>query len=513
MVCAPDRLAAEAGVATLRVGGSAADAAVAASAVLAVTFQHACGMGGDLFALVHDGREVSCVNASGRAGSGADAGALRGSGLAEIPLRDHIAAVTIPGCVDGWLALHDRHGVMPIADVLAPAIDYARNGFPASPSLAMAVPAIVDRPGADDYRAVAPVRPGTVIRRPLVADTLASIAGSGRNAFYQGAFGRGLIALGGGLFAAGDLERPQADWPPPLAVNAFGRRIWTAGPNSQGYLTLAAAWIASGLDIPRDADDPAWAHLLIEASRQASYDRPDILSDHADGVALVAPERLAPRRAAIDQRRAATLGAESHRGGGTISLCAVDSERRGVVLVQSNAAGWGSYLIEPATRIFLQNRGIGFSLIPGHPAEYAPHRRPPHTLAPALVTARDDALAAVLGTMGGDSQPQIIVQLLSRWLGCGQDPGDAVAAGRWVLSSVAPGSGFTTWDAAGRVAVDVESHAPARWDAGLDRRGHIVRRHPPMAGGFGWAQFIAVDGDQLAGGSDPRPGSGGIACW
>src|SRR5262249_43021009 len=123
MVCAPDRLAAEAGLAIMRAGGCAVDAGVAAGAVLAVTFQHACGMGGDLFALVHDGRDVRCVNASGRAGSGADATALRAQGLTEMPLRSHIASVTMPGCVDGWLALHSHHGRLPLREVLAPAVD------------------------------------------------------------------------------------------------------------------------------------------------------------------------------------------------------------------------------------------------------------------------------------------------------------------------------------------------------------------------------------------------------
>ena len=513
MVCAPDHLAAGAGVAMLRAGGSAADAAVAAGAVLAVTFQHVCGMGGDLFALVHDGAEVSCLNASGRAGSGADPVRLRAEGLTALPLRGHIASVTIPGCVDGWLALHHRHGVLPLAAVLAPAIGYAADGFRASPTLATAVPNIVDRPGAEDYAAVAPVAAGTVVRRPGVARTLTAIATDGRTPFYEGEFGRGLVAMGNGQFAPTDLQQPQADWVTPLSVDAFGRRLWTAPPNSQGYLTLAAAWLADGVELPADAGDPLWAHLLIEASRQAAYDRNRVLNEHADGAALLDPGRLQPRRDAIDQDRVAGLGREHHRPGGTISLCAVDGAGRGVVLIQSNAAGWGSYLIEPSTRIFLQDRGVGFSLEPGHPAEYGPGRRPPHTLSPLLVTNPDGTLAAVLGTMGGDSQPQILLQLLARWLRSGEAPATAVDAGRWVLSSLDGGSGFSTWEEGGTVAVEVEGHAPRTWEAGLAARGHLVRSQPQGAGGFGWAQFIAVDGDRTQGGSDPRSGSGAVASW
>jgi gamma-glutamyltranspeptidase/glutathione hydrolase len=129
------------------------------------------------------------------------------------------------------------------------------------------------------------------------------------------------------------------------------------------------------------------------------------------------------------------------------------------------------------------------------------------------VTDPTGALAGVLGTMGGDSQPQLLLQLLFRWLGSREHPADAVAAARWALSSVDPGTGFTTWAQGGRVAVDVEAHAPAAWDTALAERGHVVRRHVSGAGGFGWAQFIAVHGDDLVGGSDPRPGAGAAARW
>jgi gamma-glutamyltranspeptidase/glutathione hydrolase len=512
MVCAPDHLAASAGLSMLRAGGSAADAAVAASAMLAVTFQHACGMGGDLFAMVHDGTAVSSLNASGHAGSGADPDRLRSSGVTEMPLRDDIAAVPVPGCVDGWLALHERHGRLDLAEVFEPARRAAADGFPASPSLADSVGNVLHLPGAADYTAAGPIRPGTVIRRPGVARTLAAIAAGGRSAFYEGEFGTGLLALGDGEFSPDDLARSQADWVSPLAIDAFGRRLWTVPPNSQGYLTLASSWIADGLDIPADPADPRWAHLLIEATRQAAFDRTAVLSDRADGQALLDPTRLGPRRHAIDPNRAAGLGGDV-RGGGTIFLCAVDGDRSGVSLIQSNASGWGSHLVEPATRIFLQDRGIGFSLTPGHPAEYGPRRRPPHTLSPALVTTTSGELDAVIGSMGGDSQPQVLLQLLARLLVAGEEPGPAIAAGRWSLASTGAGSAFDTWRDAGIVRVLLEGHAPDSWDAGLAIRGHEVERRPPYDSGFGWAQAITVDGGSLAGATDPRPRSGGAAAW
>ena len=239
------------------------------------------------------------------------------------------------------------------------------------------------------------------------------MADGGRDGFYRGEFGAGLVALGGGEYVPDDLATTSAQWVEPLGIDAWGHKVWTAPPNSQGYLTLAAAGILQGLDVPTDPGDPRWAHLLVEASRQAGHDRLRVLFDGADGRALIAPERLAARRASIHPDRAAVLADPPPRAGGTIYLAAVDRDRMGVSLIQSNASGWGAHIVEPATRIFLQDRGIGFSLEPGHPAEYGPRRRPPHTLSPALVTTAAGDLRIVLGTMGGDSQPQIVLQLLA----------------------------------------------------------------------------------------------------
>lgn len=519
MVCAVDQVAAEAGVSLLRAGGSAADAAVGTSAVLAVTTQHMCGMGGDLFALVHDGDTEAdggapaVLNASGRAGSGADPERLRAEGHVEMPFRDDVRSVPVPGCVDGWVALHERFGRLPLAEVLEPARRYAADGFCVSPTLAASARLLVGHPeGGDFLPGGRPPAPGTVLRRPGIARALEAVARGGRAAFYEGEFGEALVALGGGEYTEADLSRSQADWVEPLGLDAWGARLWTVPPNSQGYLTLASAWIAEGLALPDDPDDPAWAHLLIEASRQAGHDRLEVLHERAAGTDLVAPERLRPRRQAVDPDRAAVLG-DAYAGGGTIYLCAVDAERKGVSLIQSNAAGFGSMLFVPRLRIALQNRGSGFSLEPGHPAEYGPGRRPPHTLSPALVTRPDGSLQQVVGTMGGDAQPQVVLQLLARMLAAGQSPGDAVAAGRWMLSSLQSGTGFDTWRARGAVQVLVEGHAPRGWDEGLAARGHTVERTGAFDSGFGHAHTIVVDGDHLAGASDPRPLAGAAASY
>ena len=509
MVCAVDHLAAQAGVAMLRAGGSAADAAVAASAVLAVTTQHMCGMGGDLFALVHQpgDAEPAVLNASGRAGSGADPDRLRREGHRVMPTSEDIRAVPVPGCVDGWVTLHQRFGRLPLGEVLQPARDYAANGFAASPFLAWTASSVASLPGGADFATA--IAPGSIVRRPGVARALDAVVSDGRDGFYRGEFGAGLLRLGAGEYAESDLARTNADWVAPLGVDVWGHRVWTVPPNSQGYLTLAGAWIASGLPLPDDADDPLWAHLTVEAARFAAYDRLEVLHENADGAALVAPDRLGPRRDAVDVGAAAALG-DSYRDGGTIALCAVDRERMGVSLIQSNASGYGVGIAEPSTGIFLHNRGLGFSLEPGHPAEYGAGRRPPHTLSPALVT-RGDALAMVIGTMGGDTQPQILLQLLTRTLHNGADAGDAIAAPRWALSESAAGGGFSTWSGRGAgVRVALEESAPAAWAPGLAGRGHDVEVTP---GNYGHAHVIAVRDDHLEGASDPRALSGEAASY
>ncbi|MFP5321435.1 MAG: gamma-glutamyltransferase family protein [Acidimicrobiia bacterium] len=514
MVCSVDHLASGAGIAVLRAGGSAVDAAVATSAALTVTTQHMCGMGGDLFALVHhaDGEPPACLDASGRAGSGADAEQLRSEGHARMPMDEDVRAVTVPGCVDGWVALHERFGRLPLADVLEPARVLAEEGFPASPLLAFMVPVIAHVEGADDYTRQ-PVEVGTVIRRPGVARTLAAIGADGRAAFYEGEFGEGLRRLGAGLYDADDLAREQAGWRAPLGVDVWGHRAWTVPPTSQGYLTLAAARVAELAGFEPGAaphpDSDRWAHLLVEAARLAGHDRLDVLHDGADGDALLADERLAPRAERLDPERRTAPPAPAGSGD-TIYLCTADGDGQAVSLIQSNARGWGAHLAVPEVGIFLHNRGIGFSLEPGHPAEYAPGRRPPHTLAPALVQRADGSLRSVLGTMGGDTQPQVVLQLLARTLLADQDPARAVGAARWRLGD----GGFQTWADGGPALVGVERGVPEPWVEGLRARGHQVEVQDPWNSGYGHAHLIERRADgTLAGAADPRALTGATATW
>jgi gamma-glutamyltranspeptidase/glutathione hydrolase len=503
MVASVDHLASAAGIAMLQRGGSAVDAAVAASAVLAVTTPHMCGMGGDLFALVHteDEPTPAALNASGRAGSGADPEQLRLEGHDVMPMFGDLRSAPVPGCVDGWLALHDRFGRLPLGTVLEPAIGYAASGFPASPILSGMASQLRGVDGADDLVGHGPLHPGDLVRRPGVALELQAIASTGRAGFYAGRFAEGLLELGNGEYTPDDFVTPLADWVTPLCQHLWGHDVWTIPPNSQGYLTILGAAIAEGLPLPDDPDEGLWPHLLVEAARAAAYDRPGRLYEGADVTPLFVESEIDRRRALIDPDRRALIASPAGAGD-TMYLCAVDQNRMGVSLIQSNAKGFGCNVFEPTTGIGLHNRGIGFSLQPGHPAEYGPGRRPPHTLAPALVANPDGSLRAVIGTMGGDAQPQILLQLLTRLLRHRQSAGAVIGAPRWSLLGAE--TGFDTWIDPDATRVAVETIAPNAWDEGLRTRGHDVVPIDGIMGTFGHAHVIEVDGDSLAGSADPR---------
>ncbi|MBT8239653.1 MAG: gamma-glutamyltransferase [Acidimicrobiia bacterium] len=495
-VCTVDYRASQAGVDVLNDGGNAVDAAIAANAVLTVVSQHMCGMGGDLFALVHLGEEEpACLNASGWAGAGADPDRLRSEGHLSMPFKGDIRSTPVPGCVDGWFALAERFGTVPLDRLLEAAHRISAEGFEIPDHLVQSSARVAGVTEADDYQNLVE---GALLKRPATAAVLDDIRTRGRDGFYLGRFGQSLLELGAGEFSPNDMEHHHAEWVDPLNLDAWGHRIWTVPPNSQGYLTLASAGIADGLDLPT-IDDDLWVHLLVESARHASYDRIDSLYDGADGFALIAPERLAARRANISGDRTASLG-DTYSGEGTIHMVTTDANGGGVSLINSNAAGFGVNLVVPGTGIFLQNRGSGFNLTPGHPAEYQPGRRAPHTLAPALVTHADGSLRTVLGTMGGDAQPQIMLQMLARLLHNGQSPGEVLGAPRWILEPP-DSTGFDTWEIPDAPNVILEPAAPVEWVAGLETRGQKVEHRRVNVG---HAHMIDLAGGIAHAATEPR---------
>jgi gamma-glutamyltranspeptidase/glutathione hydrolase len=516
VVCAADQLAARAGLALLDEGGSAADAAVAAGLAMAVVGPHFCGLGGDALMVVSaPGADPVALLGVGRAGSGADPAGLRAQGHAVMPLRDDLRSVPVPGALDGWLALHERFGRRPLERVLAPARTLAEEGFAATTLLHLAAHLVAGRPGTEDLcPGGRPPAVGQRVRLPALARTLGAVAERGRDGLYAGEAGRALLEAGRGLYAPEDLARSQAEWVTPLRLRAFGHDLFTVPPPSQGYLTLAGARVAELAGLPGDEGDPLWPHLVVEAARAVGHDRPAVLFDGADGQALVSGDRLAQALARIDPDRAAppdvaAPGSPAPDGprlgpGDTTHLCALDEDGLGVTLTQSNALDFGSHLVAGTSGVFLHNRGLGFSLEPGHPAELSPGRRPPHTLSPGLALRPDGSLALLFGTMGGDAQPQILVQVLARVLGRGLTPAAALDRPRLALDAPAAGPFRLWWG--DDLTVRPERSAPSSWAPGLLERGHRVLEvaaYDPVS--VGCAQAIAVDPDGAQwGGADPR---------
>ena len=500
-VASADARASEAGLAVLASGGNAVDAAIAANAVLAVTAPHLCGLGGDLLALVYVHGSVDCLISAGRAGSFSDPAAMRAQGLTTMPLVGDPRSVTIPGCVDGLLALQRRYGTRAMDDLFAPAIALAERGFMAGSPLAASVARLGEparRQLSELSRQV--VDESSVVRRPGVARTLRTVSACGREGFYRGEFGAGLLTMRGSTITPTDLATDCARWTTPLRARAWGVELWVAPPPSQGYLLPASAVLAQSCDLP-DPSDVAWADLLIACATTVGFDRPEVLYDGADGEHLLA--RAAARGEWLGRPRQQSPG----QAGDTTYLCVTDADGMAVSLIQSNAAGFGSQLAEPSTQINLHNRGLGFNLIAGHPAELTPGKRPPHTLVPAMATD-DQGLRAVFGTMGGDAQPQILLQLAARLFHHGQWPADAVDAGRWALR--AP-TGFDTWTS-GETEVAVEAQAPPSWLPGLADRGHRVVRLPAFDSAVGHAHVIARRPDgSWAAAADPRTVIGSAA--
>ena len=503
MISSADALATRAGLEILKRGGNAVDAVIATSSTMAVVAPHLCGMGGDLFALVHRNGEVHSLNSAGRAGSGVDADQLRELGFTSMPMVGNFNSVTVPGCVAGWLALHERFGTLSLEILFETATSLAENGFPASPLLISALQRLdaTIKPNFAELLRQA-TSTNSIVKRDGLARTLRSVAKTGRDAFYAGEFADGLIAIGGGIFSPDDLANTKATWDQPISAEAYGHRIWSIGAPSQGYLFLAALALSEQLDLPNDPNDPHWAHLLIEASLAVGHDRPNILHDRAN-LGAILPELIA-RKSMINSQFASR---RNHPGadGDTTYMCAVDHNAMGVSLINSNASGFGSGLVEHQTGINLQNRGLGFSLVKGHQSELTAGRQPPHTLCPALITRPDASLFSVLGTMGGDAQPQIILQIITRLLRHQQlnDPAKVVDAGRWVLRG--PTTGFDTWTSNQAPTVQIEGHAPDKWLTELAKRGHKVERRPRLDSGFGHANLIVVkENFEIVGGADSR---------
>jgi gamma-glutamyltranspeptidase / glutathione hydrolase len=537
-VVAPHHLATAAGLGVLRAGGHAVDAAIATNAVLAVVMPNACGIGGDAFWLIWDAssnREVG-LNGSGRAPSGVDAEALRDSGLASLPLRGPLA-VTVPGAVRSWSDAHRRYGRLSRDAILGPAIELARDGFPAwdgfidsveraSPLIAQALGP--DAPFFEVYRPAGRAwRPGEVVRFPALAATLQRLVDDGFDGFYEGDLGeqqaRTLRGLGLACTVA-DFRGHTSTWTEPIETSYRGVRVTTHPPNASGVVALELLNILESFDAPTPGEfgpdgmrDPGWIHLAIEAAKLAMADRDFHLSD-PEFVEIPVRELLSKDHAAdlarrIDPERASRPpAATAPRGGGTIYLAAVDGAGNAVSLIESNYMGFGSGVVDPVTGIHYQNRGSYFSLDPDHPNVLAPGKRTLHTLMPGMLfTAGRAEPWVVAGSMGGDAQPQIHAQLVSALVDGRLDIRSAISIPRWFVE---PAAHFEP---------PREVRAEPRFEPGvleaLEAMGHPVTRTQPFDGKLGHQHAIeivdggpATEDGSLAAATDPRS-TGLPAVW
>lgn len=504
MVATSQPLAAQAGISMLAAGGNAADAALAAAITLTIVEPTGNGIGSDAFAILWDGAQLHGLNASGR--SPAAWSPERFAGRDAMPARGW-DTVTVPGAVSAWRAISERFGKLPFAALFAPAIGYARDGFPVSPIIAglwgVGAALLKDRPGfAEAFmpNGRAP-HAGEMFANRAAADTLEQIADSKGEAFYRGALAQKIAAFAaahGGVLSEADLGAHSADWCGTISQPFGAAALHEIPPNGQGIVSLMALGMLAHCGLDRfDADDPRALHLQIEALKLGFADAHAYVADLAAmrdvGVeALLSPGYLAERAKLIREDRAQHFGAGKPGRGDTVYLSTADENGMMVSFIQSNYMGFGSGVVVSGTGISLQNRGSGFSLQPGHPNQVAGGKRPFQTIIPGFLMGADNVPLMSFGVMGGPMQPQGHVQMVLRTQLWGQNPQTAVDAPRWQALS----------------GMDVAVEATIGNDAiaALRGLGHniIVEEPDPVNFGFGGAQLIAKTGGTYVGGSDPR---------
>jgi gamma-glutamyltranspeptidase/glutathione hydrolase len=431
MVATSQPLATEIGVEILRRGGSAVDAAIAANAALGLTEPTSCGIGGDLFAIVWDAetQRLHGLNASGRSPLSLTLDRLLSMGHALIPERGALA-VSVPGAVDGWCELHARFGRRPFRDLLAPSIEYAREGFPVTEVIGAAwaagARALEGQPGFAEIflpRGRAPAI-GEPFPNPNLARAYELIASEGGAAFYDGPIAAAIeqcVRGNGGFLGREDLSAHRSEWVEPVATSYRGWRVFELPPNGQGIAVLQMLNILEGFDLAAlEWGSAEHLHLLIEVKKLAFEDRAKFYADPQFAAVpveqLVSKEYAATRRALIDPMRAnpaPTYGAAAAGAGDTVYLATADAAGNMVSLIQSNYMGFGSGVAIVPFGFGLQNRGSQFALDPRHANAYAPGKRPFHTIIPAFATRDDGAKLLAFGVMGAAMQPQGQVQVLS----------------------------------------------------------------------------------------------------
>jgi gamma-glutamyltranspeptidase/glutathione hydrolase len=510
-------LASAAAFAVLKEGGNAMDAAIAAAGVLAVVRPHMNGVGGDAFALVYEAAtgEVHALNGSGRAGALATPAFFADAGAADMPQVGPLS-VSVPGAVAAWVDALERFGSRPLEELLQPAIGYARDGFPVSTRLASdfeSQSGDLSAAGRDLFLPGGSAPPvGTLLRNPALATTLERIAREGRDGFYAGPVAEaiaGFLEDQGGYLRAPDFAAHHSDWVTPLSVDYLGHTFLVLPPNTQGLAQLQQMEMAKSFPFgDMSHNGPDYLHTLIEMKKLAFADRDRWIADPTMADLpidrLLDADYLRERAGTIDSDRAAEtvesgigepvagrVELEGRDLGDTVYLTVVDSDGNAVSWIQSLFAGFGSGLLEPTTGVVLQNRGALFTLEEGHPNQVAPGKRPFHTLTPMLAL-RDGAFAFTLGTPGGDSQTQSLLQIVHNMLLFDMTPQAAIEAPRFRSN--------------GGLRVSIEDRLGGGVRTALASRGHLLTVVPGWTATFGGAQMILLEpgSGTLTAAADPR---------
>jgi gamma-glutamyltranspeptidase/glutathione hydrolase len=528
MVSTPHYLASASGLAMLRRGGSAVDAAIAADATLCVVYPHMAGIGGDGFWLIAgpgtDG--LQALNASGPAAQRATIDYYRSRGYEdEIPQRGPLAALTVPGAVDGWRMAHERFGRLPWADLFADAIAYARDGMAITRSLAdwLAQDAPILRQDPEMARIYLPEgepqREGARLVQSDLARSLEELAASGARAgFYEGELARRICAAlepAGSPLTSEDFAAYHASWVKPIFTTYRGFEMAQMPPSTQGFAALQILNLLEGFDMAALGEGTAdYYHHIVEAVKLAFEDRDEWLTDPAfidiPLERLLSKDYASERRALIDPQLA--LIAEEvgpgvrygsgfeHRhpspSGDTVYFCTADADGLVVSIIMSIYHDFGAAVIGEGTGIIMQNRGSFFSLDDDHPNRLKPGKRCFHTIIPAMML-KDGQPVLAYGTMGGEGQPQTQAAMVTRIVDFGFDVQQAIEAPRWLMGR--------TWGTATR-DLSLESRISDQVSRELTLRGHPVRMVSQWESTLGHAQAIRIDRETgfLEGGADPR---------
>jgi len=503
MAATSQPLATQAAIDILKKGGSAVDAAIAANAVLGLVEPVSCGIGGDLFAIVWDAetKKLYGLNASGRSPQNLTLQHFKDEGLEYIPYLGPLT-VSVPGCVDGWFELHEKFGILKMKDILQPAVDYGRNGFPVTEVIAYQwqvgfdsrtkFPGFKETFGKDGKA----LQKGEIFTNLNLAATLEKIAAGGRDVFYKGEIAEAIeiyMAQNDGFLTQKDMAKHTSDWVEPVSTNYRGYHVWELPPNGQGIAALQILNILEKYNMTLFGfGSNEHIHYFTEAKKLAYEDRAKFYADPAFNQIpvehLISKQYADERRDLITDRAAKKYDAWNPRleNGDTIYLTVADKDGNMVSLIQSNYGGFGSGMTPPKLGFCLQNRGQLFNLQEGHFNTYEPDKRPFHTIIPAFIT-KDGKPWLSFGVMGGAMQPQGHVQIILNLIDFGMNLQEAGDAPRIRHRGSSQPTGEKMKDGG---TVNLEFGFSEEVIRELDKKGHHVKFN---TGGYGGYQAIMWD--------------------